>query len=116
FLLPARRRFALRRRRLPRHLGAGLARLGQADRDRLLAALHRLAGAAALQRAVLALVHRAFHLALRFLSITGHEGLLAYCVSDPTSGAASRFAGLEPLRSAAAIGEKQRTVHTEERK
>src|SRR5258708_26114342 len=112
FLLPARRRSALRRRRLlPRHLGARLARLGEADRDRLLAALHRLAGAAALQRAVLALVHRAFHLALRFLSITGHEGLLAYCVSDPTSGAASRFAGLEPLRCAAAIGRAANRPH-----
>ena len=42
----------------PADLAAFLARLGQADRDRLLAARHLLAGAAALQRAVLALVHR----------------------------------------------------------
>src|SRR5213076_3386753 len=52
----------LRPRLLPlRHLAAGAAGLGQADRDRLLAALHRLAGAAALQRPLLPLVHRLLH-------------------------------------------------------
>src|SRR5437879_9583055 len=44
---------------LLRHPGAALARLGQADRNRLLAALDLPAGAAALQRAGLALLHGA---------------------------------------------------------
>src|SRR5690349_11773407 len=48
----------LLRRLLLRHLAAGAPRLGQPDRDRLLAALHLLARAAALQLAALHLVHR----------------------------------------------------------
>src|SRR3954467_8324481 len=53
-----------------RHLAAGPACFGQPDRNGLLAARHFLAGAAAAQRAFLALVHRPFDLGLRFLSIT----------------------------------------------
>src|SRR5712671_5149695 len=45
---------------LLRHLLAFGPRLGKSDRDRLLAALDRPAGAAALQGACLALLHRAF--------------------------------------------------------
>src|SRR5579872_6145412 len=55
---PVRQLFALLR-----HLGALLPRLGQPDRDRLLAALHLAAVTrlAALQRSLLAAVHRALH-------------------------------------------------------
>src|SRR5690349_8082484 len=61
--LAARRGLArLLRRFLLRHLAAGAPRLGQPDRDRLLAALHLLARAAALQLAALHLVHRLLHL------------------------------------------------------
>src|SRR5688572_18126877 len=60
---------------LPRHLRAFLARFGQADRDRLLAALHLLARASALQRAPFALVHRAFHFLLGFLAVLRHSRL-----------------------------------------
>src|SRR5262245_10773386 len=42
-----------------RYPGAALACLGEPDRDSLLAAFHLLAGAAAAQRAGLALLHRA---------------------------------------------------------
>src|SRR5262249_11480741 len=58
---------------LGRHLAAGPARFGKADRDRLLSALHRLAGAAALQRAPLALVHRLLDLFRRLVAIRCHE-------------------------------------------
>src|SRR6185369_2852363 len=59
---------------LLRHLAARAARFRKADGDRLLAARDLLAGAAATQRAVLALVHRALHLALGLLSVSGHCG------------------------------------------
>src|SRR4051794_24867404 len=71
------------------HLAAGAARLGQADGDRLLAALHPLAGAAAAQRAALPLVHRAFDLRLGFASVLGHDSLphstLALALSPRTN-------------------------------
>src|SRR4029450_8494623 len=88
--LPQRRRRRTRRRKtrsngfrplalagfLARHLGAFLARLRQANRDRLLAALDRSAGATTLQRAVLALVHRPFDARLRFHAVSsGHDTL-----------------------------------------
>src|SRR5450759_4776071 len=62
--LPLFRRLPLLRRLLflrglLRHLLAFRPRLGKADRDRLLAALDLAAGAAALQRTGLALLHRA---------------------------------------------------------
>src|SRR6185437_317450 len=57
---------------LARHFRAGAARLGQADGDRLLAALHLAPGAAAAQRSLLALVHRALDFALGFLAVAGH--------------------------------------------
>src|SRR5438046_2144280 len=57
---------------LRRHLGARLARLRQADRDRLLAAGHRLAGLAALQFAALLLMHRLAHFVLGLLAVSGH--------------------------------------------
>src|SRR5439155_17813769 len=50
----------------------GAPRLRQADGDGLLAALHPPAGAAAFQRAALALVHRAFDLRSGFTSVLGH--------------------------------------------
>src|SRR6185369_12162556 len=61
---------------LRRHFAAGLPRLRQADRDRLLLALHRLAGAAALQRAALALVHRLLDLFRRLVAIRCHRDVL----------------------------------------
>src|SRR5437762_12003167 len=57
---------------LLRDLCARLARFRETDGDRLLAALHRLARAAALQLAALALVHRALDLLAGFLSVLGH--------------------------------------------
>jgi len=56
-------------RRLLRHLGAFTPRLGQPDRDRLLAACDLAAGAAALQRAGVALFHRALDLGRCLLGI-----------------------------------------------
>ena len=53
-------------------LGSGLPRFREADRDRLLSACHFLARPAA-QRSVLALVHRLFHLGLRFLAVGCHR-------------------------------------------
>ena len=67
--LPAGRAAAacgLARRALARHARAGLARLRQADRDRLLSAGHFATRAPALQRASLALMHRL----LNFLGCT----------------------------------------------
>src|SRR5437016_11318048 len=52
-----------------RHPRAPLARLGQADGDRLLAALDLPAGAAAAQRAGLALLHGAAHFLGRALGV-----------------------------------------------
>src|SRR5687768_6716478 len=57
---------------LARHLGPRAPRFRQPDGDGLLATRHLLAGAAALELAALALVHRALHLLLRFLSVPGH--------------------------------------------
>src|SRR5437016_4152180 len=72
--LPFLRRFAaaLARPLLLRHLCAGLPRFGEADRDRLLAALDASARPAALQRAALALVHRALDLLARLLPVLSH--------------------------------------------
>src|SRR5688572_9820799 len=53
------------------HLGAGLPRLGQPDRNRLLAACH-LPARSTPQRAALALVHRALDLLTRLASVLGH--------------------------------------------
>src|SRR6476620_1314966 len=68
----------LRRLSLPagllRHLLSLGTRLGQSDRDRLLAALDRLAGATALQGAGLALLHRAFDVSGSLLGIFGCHG------------------------------------------
>src|SRR5258706_15476460 len=61
--------FLLLRRFLLRHLRAGLPRLGEADGDGLLAALHLLARASALERAALPLVHRPFDLLRGFLAV-----------------------------------------------
>src|SRR5688572_32220594 len=58
-----------------RSLAAGLARLRQADRHRLLAAGDGLAVAAALQGAGLAFVHRLADLFARLFAVLGH-GLL----------------------------------------
>src|SRR5438094_437532 len=58
---------------LLRDLRASLPRLRETDGDRLLAALHRLARAAALQLAALALAHRALDLLAGFLSVLGHS-------------------------------------------
>src|SRR3954454_23824568 len=52
------RRGLLRRRLLLRDLLALAPSFGEADRDRLLPALHFLAGGAGLQRSLLPLVHR----------------------------------------------------------
>src|SRR6476659_9962789 len=56
------------------HLLALLARLGEADGDRLLPALHRaaLAAFAALERALLAAVHGAFHVLAGAARVPGH--------------------------------------------
>src|SRR5688572_2951945 len=61
-LLPLAGAFAgaLPARAFLRNLLALAARLGEADRDRLFAALHFFLAAAASQRALLALAHRAF--------------------------------------------------------
>src|SRR5512140_1777311 len=61
-----------------RHFRAGAPRLGQTDRDRLLAALHLAAGPSAAQRAFLALVHRALHLPARLLSVLRHGARSTY--------------------------------------
>src|SRR5437764_13572065 len=80
-------RASLFRTALARNLGAGLARVAQADGDCLFAALHfGVATLAALERARFALVHRALHalagglavLATRRLSLGGHASLSAY--------------------------------------
>src|SRR5882672_7121345 len=57
---------------LPRHLCAGIPCFRQADRDRLLAARHASARAAALQGAALALAHRALDLLPSFLAVFSH--------------------------------------------
>src|SRR5262245_3020914 len=66
---------------LLRHLGAARACLGKPDRDRLLAALHLLAGAAAAQRARVSLLHRPLDLlggplaVFSLLRLLGHRFL-----------------------------------------
>src|ERR1700759_2515827 len=60
FYLLVRFAFTLLAGLLFRHFLARLARFGQPDCDRLLAALNLLAGTAALQRALLAFLHGAF--------------------------------------------------------
>src|ERR1700741_795512 len=74
---------------LLRHFGAALARFGQADRDRLLAALDLLAGAAAAQRAGLALLHRAAHLLRRAFPIFSLLRLPGHVVLPARRGCAS---------------------------
>src|SRR5689334_14194348 len=69
-----------------RDFRAGTPRFRQADGDRLLAALDLFAGAAAAQRAALALVHRPLDLALRLLSVACHAGI----VSDARAGGQHR--------------------------
>src|SRR6185312_1359196 len=58
--------------RIRRHLRAGTPRFGETDRDRLLAALHLLVRAAALELALLALVHHLPDLRLRLLPVLRH--------------------------------------------
>src|SRR5437588_12420813 len=65
----------------PRDLGAPLARLGKADRDRLLPALDLPAGAAASERAGFALLHRALDLSWRRPSNTSASSLSWPCRS-----------------------------------
>ena len=65
--------------RLLRHLLALGARLGKPDRDRLLLALHRPAGTAALQGAGLAFLHRALDVGGSFLRIFSCHGLPPGC-------------------------------------
>src|SRR5512147_1719667 len=60
------------RRRLLRDFAAFATRLGETDRDGLLAALDRLPRAARLQLPALHLVHRLFDLLRRFLAVSGH--------------------------------------------
>src|SRR5436309_2117619 len=65
---------------LARHLGAFASRLSQPDGDRLLAALHLLAGSSAFERAAFPLAHGALHLLARLLAIlSGHRSLLFRC-------------------------------------
>src|SRR5258706_14623129 len=60
-----------------RHLLAGPTGLGESDGNCLLAASHLLSGAAALQRAALALRHHLLHLALSASAVlAGHRGFL----------------------------------------
>src|SRR5437868_391839 len=92
------RRFAsaLARPLLLGDLRAGAAGFREADGDRLLTALHALAGAPALQRAALALVHRALDLLPRLLAVLGHayppyrERLHACSMPKPRSAASGR--------------------------
>src|SRR6476659_987459 len=79
-----------------RHFSARAARLRQADRDRLLAALHLLARAAAAQRACFALVHCLLDLRARLLAVsTGQANLLvkARSVVDSFAGDCQRMRG-----------------------
>src|SRR5262245_48709263 len=70
---PARSLLSLRRRPPPaRNLPTRAARLGQPDRDRLLAALHLLPGPPALQRPALPLVHRLLDLLLGLAAVLRH--------------------------------------------
>jgi hypothetical protein len=74
-----------------RYFGSGLPRLGQADRDRLLTALHRFAGTAAFQRPLLPLVHRPLHLRSRFLAVLCHgNGPFVEAAFDPTADVQGR--------------------------
>src|ERR1044071_6144088 len=76
---------------LLRNLRAGPARLGEADGDRLLPALHLAPGAAALERAALALVHRALDLLPGFLPVLSNayppyqRPLACLFYADPTN-------------------------------
>src|SRR5689334_676754 len=67
--LPSAAALALAAAALTRHFAAGLSRFAQADRNRLFAARHLLAGTAGLERAPLALVHRPLDLALCLLAV-----------------------------------------------
>src|SRR5436190_4428164 len=67
---------SLLRSALARHLRALLACFAEPDRDRLVAALHRSATPAALQRPALALVHRALDALARGLAVLAPSGLL----------------------------------------
>src|SRR6266581_7145706 len=60
------------RRFLGRHLGTGATGLGQSNGDRLLAALHLLAGPPAFQRALLPFVHGLADFLLRLLAVSSH--------------------------------------------
>src|SRR6185295_11755914 len=71
---------------LLRHPRAALARLGQADRDRLLAAPDLPAGAAAAQRAGLALLHRAADLLGRTLRVFSLRRLSCHVVLQTEKG------------------------------
>src|SRR5690349_6156421 len=80
---------ASRRRSLGGYLGAGAAGFGQPDRYGLLAARHFLAGPAASERAVLALVHSPLDLLRRFLAVLGHRH--TPCLDIPWRGLASEY-------------------------
>src|SRR5262245_13176002 len=64
---------------LPRHLRAGSAGFGQADRDRLLAARHLLARAAAAQRAGFALLHHLLHFGRSLPAVFPRHGFDLLC-------------------------------------
>src|SRR5262245_20539631 len=61
-----------------RHLAAGLARFGKADRNRLLATLDLLARLPAAKFAVFHLMHRALDLFRSFLAVSGHPCVLRW--------------------------------------
>src|SRR5258706_5684033 len=73
---------------LRRHLAARSPCLGEADGDGLLAALHLLARGAALQRAVLALVHRLLDLLACLLPVLCRhsQNLLSMCTERSANG------------------------------
>src|SRR5882757_7084372 len=82
-------------RRLLRDLLAFRSRLGKSDRDCLLAARDLLAGLAALQRAGLALLHRAPDLGGRLLRIFSCHDFSPSCgkiILAPTDGSSERTA------------------------
>src|SRR6516162_10443942 len=82
---PGSNRLLLLALRLGRHLGALLPRVGETDRDRLFATLDRFARAAALELAVLPLVHGALDARLRLLAVlASHHD--SPCDRSTTSG------------------------------
>src|SRR4030095_14524934 len=77
--------------RSPRNLSAGASRLGQSDRNCLLAAFHLFARATAMQFATLHLVHGAFDFFRRFLAVS-----LRHRNRDLITTSPQRYARLMP--------------------